>query len=143
MPSLRALSVLTAVVLAWGATTSAHGGSAAPARTAAGDFAAADWGTSSIGAIDEHVFDLALDAASCAVRSGDATNPATLTVIDYSKPSTAKRLWVFDLHSRELLHEELVAHGQGSGDVIPTRFSNEPDTHSSSLGLFEIGRAHV
>ena len=80
--------------------------------------------------------DLAFGAATCAVRKAVVTAPATLTVIDYSKPSTEKRLWVFDLQAHELLYEELVAHGQGSGDNVATVFSNEPDTHASSLGLF-------
>jgi hypothetical protein len=94
------------------------------------------WGGASLGAIDPRVFDLALGAARCAIRSGAIADPSTLTVIDYSKPSTEKRLWVFDLQSRELLYEELVAHGQGSGDNLANRFSNEPETHASSIGLF-------
>ena len=79
---------------------------------------------------------MALDAASCAVRSRAVTDPATLTVIDYSKPSTEKRLWVYDLSRRSLLYEELVAHGQGSGANLPTAFSNTPESRQSSLGLF-------
>jgi hypothetical protein len=93
-------------------------------------------GYSSIGAIDAGVVGLAFDAANCAVQSGAVTNPPTLTIIDYSQPSTAKRLWVFEVHTRELLYQELVAHGQGSGDNFATLFSNEPETHRSSLGLF-------
>ena len=58
------------------------------------------------------MFELALGAAACAVRSGSITDPSTLTVIDYSRPSTAKRLWVFDLRDAALLYEELVAHGK-------------------------------
>src|SRR2546425_9500091 len=42
-----------------------------------------------------------------------------------------------------LLYEELVAHGQGSGENMPTRFSNEPETHRSSLGLFVTEDAYV
>ena len=52
---------------------------------------------SSIGHIAPPVLDLALGAAACAVKSGVAESPATLTVIDYSRPSTEKRLWVYDL----------------------------------------------
>lgn len=106
-------------------------------------FAATDFVDSAIGAIDPQVFDLALGAASCAVQSGDVPDPATLTVIDYSKPSTTRRLWVFDLRTHRLLYHELVAHGQGSGENVPTRFSNESDTHASSLGLFETEDVYV
>jgi hypothetical protein len=89
------------------------------------------------------LFGLALGAVNCAVRSGAVADPATLTVIDYSKPSTEKRLWVFDLRSREMVYEELVAHGQGSGGNVPTSFSNEPETHRTSLGLFVTDDTYV
>lgn len=96
-----------------------------------------------IGRIDTHVFELALRAASCAMRQGAAAHPSTLTIIDYSKASTEKRLWVFDLQAHDLLYEELVAHGQGSGDNRATLFSNEPDTHRTSLGLFVTADTYV
>src|SRR5262249_41208097 len=101
------------------------------------------WTASAVADIDAHVFQLAVGAAQCAVRAGKVSDPATLTVIDYSKPSTSPRLWVFDLHARELLYEELVAHGQGSGENLATLFSNDTDTHRSSLGLFVTGDTYV
>jgi hypothetical protein len=112
------------------------GGASTAREKAAVPVATSAWASGSLGMIDPRVFALALSAARCAVSSGAIEDPSTLTVIDYSKPSTDKRLWVFDLRSRELLYEELVAHGQGSGDNFAKVFSNEPDTHASSLGLF-------
>lgn len=103
----------------------------------------ASWSSSDIGTLDPSVFELALTAASCAVRSGDIEDLSTLTVIDYSRPSTEKRLWVFDLRDRALRYEELVAHGSGSGGNMATSFSNEPETHQSSLGLFKTEDAYV
>jgi hypothetical protein len=97
----------------------------------------------SLGSIDTDVFDLALGAASCAVRTGAVERPRTLTVIDYSKASTAKRLWVYDLTTHELLFEERVAHGQGSGGDFATEFSNDADSHQTSLGLFVTGTTYV
>src|SRR5689334_5841307 len=61
--------------------------------------------------VDQDVVEMAFSAASCAVQSGAVTKPSTLTVIDYSKPSTARRMWVYDVNTHELLYEELVAHG--------------------------------
>jgi hypothetical protein len=113
------------------------------ARTNLAKLTRSAWNASALGTIDTEVFDLALTAARCAVRSGAAANPSTLTVIDYSLPSTAERLWVYDLQSRGLLYQELVAHGQGSGANRANRFSNEPDTHRSSLGLFVTGDTYV
>lgn len=106
-------------------------------RAASPAFATSSWNRASLGAIDRHVFDLALGAANCAVQSGAVAAPSTLTVIDYSKPSAERRLWVFDLQSHALLYEELVAHGKGSGDNFARAFSNNPESHQSSLGLFE------
>jgi hypothetical protein len=87
-------------------------------------------------AVNNDVVEMAFGAASCAVRAGAVSHPETLTVIDYSKPSTEKRLFVYDLRSHDLLYSELVAHGQGSGDNFATHFSNDPNTHATSLGLF-------
>lgn len=107
-------------------------------------FARADFAAAARGSIEDDVFKLALGAAACAVRTGAVSEPPrTLTVIDYSRPSSQKRLWVFDLQTRELLYEELVAHGQGSGDNLARAFSNQPDTHRTSLGLFATDTAYV
>ena len=106
-------------------------------------FARADFDVTEIGNIESDVFELALDAASCAVKSGTVGAPTTLTVIDYSKPSTERRLWVFDLKSKELVYEELVAHGQGSGANMATQFSNENESHQTSLGLFVAKETYI
>lgn len=74
---------------------------------------------------------LAAQALSCADPSAER-----LAVIDYSLPSTEPRMWVFDLHRHTLLFEELVSHGQGSGDAVADVFSNTPESHQSSIGLF-------
>jgi len=113
------------------------------ATAAATRLSAENWSASERGAIDQAVFELALGAAGCAVKSGSIDDPSTLTIIDYSLPSTAKRLWVFDLREQALLYEELVAHGKGSGENLATSFSNEPDSHQSSLGLFLTEDAYV
>ena len=108
-----------------------------------GSLTAAVWTTAGIGSLQRPVFQLALEAAACAVRSGSIEDLATLTVIDYSRPSTEKRLWVFDLRTRELLFEELVAHGSGTGDNLARTFSNDAESHQSSLGLFRTEDTYV
>jgi hypothetical protein len=103
----------------------------------------ASWDTAAVADLNPAVLSAALEAASAAVARGDATNPATLTVIDFTKPSTQKRMWVFDLRSRALLFDEWVSHGRGSGTTMATSFSNVPETNKSSLGLFRTGEAYV
>ena len=91
---------------------------------------------------DPKVIGLAVRAAECAQVQGGA--PAErLAVIDYSKPSSEPRLWVFDTVNRKLLFQELVAHGKNSGDATATRFSNAPDSLASSLGLFRTSDTYT
>lgn len=88
------------------------------------------------------VLALALQARDCAAaQSGEAAAPR-LAVIDYSKPSLEKRLWVFDLASKTLLFHEVVAHGQGSGENLANAFSNRDGSHQTSLGLFRTGETY-
>src|SRR5580765_4139145 len=70
--------------------------------------------------VSPDVLNLAINAVSCGVASGDLQAPPTLTLIDYSLPSTRPRLWVFDLHTGKMLFNELVAHGRNSGDNMAT-----------------------
>lgn len=114
-----------------------------PAANASGTFAAEAWSDDAVGRINPRVFALALGAARCATSNGVVTDPSTLTIIDYSKASTEPRMWVLDLEHRALLYEELVAHGQGSGGNFATKFSNSPDSHQTSLGLFVTDSTYV
>lgn len=88
------------------------------------------------------VLRLALDAQRCAVARGLVKNPDLLTVIDYSLPSTRRRLWVLDLARHKVLFHELVAHGKGSGDNRATRFSNASMSLESSLGLMTTAETY-
>lgn len=83
----------------------------------------------------------ALSAMQCAVGSG-ARQAHHLAVIDYSQPSTARRLWIFDLRKKTLVLRDLVAHGQNSGENFATRFSNREGSYQSSLGLFRTQESY-
>jgi hypothetical protein len=93
--------------------------------------------------VSADVLNLALGAVTCGVASGDLSAPPTLTLIDYSRPSTQPRLWVFDLRSGTLLFTELVAHGRNSGDNMATRFSDTMESRASSLGLFRTADTYI
>ena len=92
---------------------------------------------------DIGVLALAVEARACALRSGEVSEATRLAVIDYSRPSTEKRLWVFDVEAGQLLHEELVAHGQGTGENLARRFSNRDGSHQTSLGLYRTAETYV
>lgn len=59
-----------------------------------------------------------------------------ITIIDLAKSSCTKRMWIVDLINKDLLLNTWVAHGNGSGDDLPSYFSNESDSHASSLGFY-------
>ena len=59
-----------------------------------------------------------------------------LTLIDFSKPSTEKRLYVFDMKRRRLLYSSVVSHGKNSGENYARSFSNEVGSYKSSLGFY-------
>ncbi len=59
-----------------------------------------------------------------------------LTIIDYSQPSSQKRLFVLDMISGKLLFRSLVAHGRHSGENYATTFSNEARSQKTSLGFY-------
>ncbi len=92
--------------------------------------------------LEPAVLERALAAADCALRRGLA-DTTVLSVIDYSLPSTRPRLWTFDLETRELLFEELVAHGKNTGENRARYFSNRLGSKQSSLGLFRTAEAYM
>lgn len=94
--------------------------------------------------LDRKVLSLATRAVVCTRRQpGAVPPPSTLSVIDFSRPSTEPRLWVFDLASHALLFEELVAHGRNTGENIATKFSNRSGSNMSSLGVFRTAESYV
>lgn len=76
------------------------------------------------------------------VRSqGISVNPL-ITVIDFDKVSSEKRLWVLDLAKKEILFHTLVAHGKKSGEEKALYFSNKMESNMSSLGFYLTGNTY-
>lgn len=67
---------------------------------------------------------------------------AILTVIDFTKSSNHKRLWVIDLSARKLLYNTLVSHGKNTGNVKAEKFSNVPNSNMSSLGFYVTDKTY-
>lgn len=59
-----------------------------------------------------------------------------LTIVDFSLPSTEKRMWILDMEKNIILYHTYVSHGQNTGGNMATKFSNTPNSLQSSLGFY-------
>lgn len=72
------------------------------------------------------------------VNQKNFTNKKVMTVIDYSLPSSQKRLYVIDMNNGRVW-STYVAHGRGSDknhDGLPEVFTNKVNSNATSLGPF-------
>jgi len=76
-------------------------------------------------------------------EEGQIINNRVITIIDFTKPSNLERLFVIDLVKGKVLYKSLVAHGENSGENYATSFSNNPESHQSSLGFYLTGKSFV
>lgn len=65
-----------------------------------------------------------------------------LSIVDFSKPSTEKRMFILDMDNLQVLYHTFVAHGRGSGGNIATSFSNAHGSFQSSLGFFRTAQTY-
>ncbi|GAB3196036.1 hypothetical protein ABID22_001699 [Pontibacter aydingkolensis] len=65
-----------------------------------------------------------------------ASSKSILTVIDFTKTSNQKRMWIIDLQAKKVLINTLVAHGRNTGNVTADKFSNQPNSYMSSVGFY-------
>ncbi|HET8839320.1 MAG TPA: murein L,D-transpeptidase catalytic domain family protein [Flavobacteriaceae bacterium] len=59
-----------------------------------------------------------------------------LTIVDFSLPSSQKRMWILDMEKNIVLFHTLVAHGRNTGLNEARNFSNVNGSHKSSLGFY-------
>lgn len=69
-------------------------------------------------------------------------NQNYLTIVDYSLPSSRKRMFLFDLN-KLTVSTLLVAHGKNSGGLFAESFSNQHETGKSSLGFYKTLRPYT
>lgn len=88
----------------------------------------------------------AVEAIYCAQDQGMDVDK--VIVVDMNMEATNKRLWAFDIKNPSkprLVINERVAHGGGSDrnkDGKADAFSNTPDSHMTSLGLYKISERY-
>lgn len=76
------------------------------------------------------------------LADGMLDNDRYLTIVDYSLPSTQKRMWVIDVKRDRIVQRSLVAHGRNSGVKRAHSFSNKPGSYKSSIGFFLTGKVY-
>jgi hypothetical protein len=86
--------------------------------------------------LSKKAFDLALRGFEKLLAQGQLMNSTVLSIVDFSLPSSQKRLFVINLISQELIFYDYVAHGKNSGAAIAKSFSNKMNSLKSSLGFF-------
>ena len=69
-------------------------------------------------------------------KNGQIEKTNVITIIDFDKSSNEKRFFVVDIEEKQILVNSYVAHGQNTGGLDATRFSNKMNSHQSSLGFY-------
>jgi MoaA/NifB/PqqE/SkfB family radical SAM enzyme len=82
------------------------------------------------------VFEKALTGYYNLKHKDEVSEKPVLTIIDFTKSSNQKRLWVVDLDKKEMLFNTYVSHGRNSGQEFAEHFSNKEESYMSSIGFY-------
>ncbi len=86
--------------------------------------------------ISEPAFNLALNGYYNLKSKDLLKNDSLIAIVDFSKSSEKKRLYIIDIKNQEIIKNTYVAHGMKSGVQIAESFSNRRLSNKSSLGLY-------
>ncbi|MBO9199615.1 MULTISPECIES: murein L,D-transpeptidase catalytic domain family protein [Niastella] len=92
--------------------------------------------------LTQTAFDYALQGYIDLVSNGAIKNDHILSIVDFSLPSTKRRLFVIDVTTGKLLFNTYVSHGRNSGKEMATEFSNDANSFKSSLGFYVTGTTY-
>lgn len=101
-----------------------------------------EMGLDSLG-LSEEAFENAMAGYEKLNSEGKLKNDKVISIIDFSLPSSKKRLFVIDLQNKVVLFNTLVSHGRGSGTLNANAFSNQPNSFKSSLGFYVTGDTYI
>jgi hypothetical protein len=86
--------------------------------------------------LDQKVLEYALIGYHRLLKKHALRNADVLSICDFSQSSSLKRMYVIDMRTHKLLYRNYVAHGVSSGEEFANSFSNQPESHKSSLGFY-------
>lgn len=98
------------------------------------------------GGCNTKAFAYALDGYNILRNRGILSNPSYLTIVDYTRPSNTKRLFVLDMITQRTVISSITSHGTGSdpdSTTIPYRFSNSEGSKASSIGFYITGDTYT
>ncbi|MEO7767749.1 MAG: murein L,D-transpeptidase catalytic domain family protein, partial [Ferruginibacter sp.] len=93
--------------------------------------------------LGRQVFDYAMQGFTFMKEMGKLGNDQIISIVDFSKPSSKKRLFIIDLKNYKVLFNTYVAHGSKSGKEYANDFSNTPESNKSSLGFYETQGTYI
>ena len=86
--------------------------------------------------LSQQAFEYAKLGFNKLMEEGRLLNDSIISIIDFSQPSSMKRLFVIDMKNYKVLFNTLVAHGRNTGREIATAFSNQGSSFMSSPGFY-------
>ncbi|MFZ1306099.1 MAG: murein L,D-transpeptidase catalytic domain family protein [Ferruginibacter sp.] len=87
--------------------------------------------------LSEQAFNYAMKGFNYLVEQGKLEKDNIISIVDFTQPSSKKRLFVIDLDDFRVLYNTYVAHGVNSGKEYANQFSNTPSSYKSSLGFYQ------
>jgi hypothetical protein len=92
--------------------------------------------------LSRQAFEYAQKGWAKLVEQGMVINESIVAIIDFSQPSSHKRLYILDMRNYKLLFNTLVAHGKNSGKEWASSFSNQAASFKSSPGFYVTGETY-
>jgi hypothetical protein len=86
--------------------------------------------------LSEKAFECAYKGYKYLINHHFLTRSDVISICDFSQSSRNKRLYVVNIDQKKVLINTYVAHGRRSGSEYARSFSNNPDSHKSSLGFY-------
>lgn len=86
--------------------------------------------------LSRQAFNYAMEGYTYLSAKGRLQNERVLSIVDFSLPSSKKRLFIIDMKAAKVLFNTYVSHGRNSGRETASSFSNDPESFKSSLGFY-------
>lgn len=92
--------------------------------------------------LSRQAFEFAKKGLNKLIEEGQLLNDSIISIVDFSQPSSNKRLYILDLKHYKVLFNTWVSHGRNSGREWTQYLSNEPSSYKSSPGFYITGEVY-